>query len=243
MKPPSTKNQKLRLFLVDDHPLVRERLRKLIEQQPEWTVCGEFGEAAECLRQLPQSKPDLVIVDLSLGKSHGIELIKDIKAQDGGARVLVLSMHDESLFAERALRAGALGYVTKQEPAEVILTAIRRAASGEMYLTERMATQLVGLLLHGPSIFTGSLSGGLSDRELEIFELIGEGQSTRQIAEALRLDVKTVETYRSRIKDKLHLNTSAELLQQAVHWMQSRGKTVTASQPPPTTSRGLSNTR
>jgi DNA-binding NarL/FixJ family response regulator len=224
MKPANNKTGKPRLFLVDDHPLVRERLRQLIEQQPEFTVCGECSGAAEGLRQITALKPDMIIVDLSLKGSHGIELIKDIKAQHPDMRILVLSMHDESLFAERALRAGALGYVTKQEPAEAILTAIRRTAKGEMYLSERMATQLVGLLLHGPGIFAGSPTGGLSDRELEIFELIGEGQNTRQIAEALRLDVKTVETYRSRIKDKLHLKTSAELLQQAIHWMQNRAK-------------------
>jgi DNA-binding NarL/FixJ family response regulator len=219
-----SKNRKLRLFLVDDHPLVRERLRQLVEQQPELTVCGECNEAAECLQQLPDLNPDLVVVDLSLKSSHGIELIKDIKAQQPDLHILVLSMHDESMFAERALRAGALGYVTKQEPAEAILTAIKRTAGGEMYLSEQMGTQLVALLLRGPNVFTGSQGAALSDRELEIFEMIGEGQSTRQIAQALRLDVKTVETYRARIKEKLHLSTSAELLQQAVHWVQRRGE-------------------
>jgi len=220
MKKAVNKTPKARIFLVDDHPLVRERLKQLIVQQPDLDVCGECEEAADCLRQLATLMPDLVIVDLSLKSSHGLELIKDIKVQHRDRRILVLSMHDESLFAERALRAGALGYVTKQESTDTIMTAIRRVLAGEMFLTERMATQLVGLLLHGPGIRTGSLTGGLSDRELEIFQLLGEGQSTRQIAEALRLDVKTVETYRARLKEKLHLSTSAELLQQAVRWVQ-----------------------
>ena len=214
---------KARLFLVDDHPLVRERLAELICQQSDLAVCGECGEAAECLQQLDRAKPDLVVVDLSLKTSHGIELIKDIKAHNPNLRILVLSMHDESLFAERALRAGALGYVTKDEPTCTVLEAIRRVLSGRMFLTERMATQLVGALIHGPATLTGSPLGTFSDRELEIFQLIGEGQSTRQIAERLRLDVKTVETYRSRIKEKLQVSSSAELLQQAVAWVQRRG--------------------
>jgi DNA-binding NarL/FixJ family response regulator len=223
MNPAGHKTSKARLFLVDDHPLVRERLKQLIEQQPDLAVCGECSEAADCLRQVTALKPDLVMVDLSLKGSHGIELIKDIKSQDPHRRILVLSMHDESLFVERALRAGALGYVTKQESTDVILTAIRRTLNGEMYLSERLATQLVGLLLHGPGILTGTATGRLSDRELEIFQMLGEGQSTREIAEVLRLDVKTVETYRSRLKEKLHVETAAALLQQAVRWVQSHG--------------------
>ena len=219
-----TKTKKPRLFLVDDHPLVRERLGQLIDQQPDMAVCGECADAAECLRLLATTKPDLVIVDLSLKSSHGIELIKDIKIQNPDLRILVLSMHEESLFAERSLRAGALGYVTKQESTATILSAIRRVLTGEMFLTERMATQLVGLWIHGPTGVIGSHVGELSDRELEIFQMLGEGQGTRQIAEALRLDVKTVETYRLRLKEKLQVNTASELLQQAVQWVQSQGK-------------------
>jgi len=223
-KGPDTKSKRPRLFLVDDHPLVRERLGQLIAQQPDMIVCGECGDAAECLRLIPAAKPDLVIVDLSLKSSHGIELIKDIRVENPELRILVLSMHDESLFAERALRAGALGYVTKQESTDTILSAIRRVLAGEMFLTERMATQLVALWIHGPTVFTGSYIGELSDRELEIFQMLGEGQGTRRIAEVLRLDVKTVETYRLRLKEKLQVSTASELLQQAVQWVQSHGK-------------------
>ena len=236
MKQAFNKKQKARLFLVDDHPLVRQQLGQLIAQQPDLAVCGECGEAAECLRQLAALKPDLVIVDLSLKSSHGIELIKDIKAHHPDMHILVLSMHNESVFADRSIRAGALGYVTKQESTEIIMTAIRRVLAGEMFLTERMATQLVALLIHGPSQLTGSLTGGLSDRELEIFELLGAGRGTRQIAESLRIDVKTVETYRARIREKLNLKTSSELIQQAVRWVQNGGKgNPAASEPPYTT--------
>jgi DNA-binding NarL/FixJ family response regulator len=226
MKPTGEKTQKARLVLVDDHPLVRERLGQLIVQQPDLMVCGECEDVATCLQLLEKAQPDLVIVDLSLKNAHGIELIKDIKAQAPDMRVMVLSMHDESLFAERALRAGALGYVTKQESTDVIMTAIRRVLAGEMYLSERMATQLVGMLLgtRTPSVSTGSLVGALSDRELEIFQMLGQGQNTRQIAEVLRLDIKTVETYRLRLKEKLQVETTSEVLQQAVHWVQSGGK-------------------
>ena len=236
MKQAFNKKQKARLFLVDDHPLVRQQLGQLIAQQPDLAVCGECGEAAECLRQLTALKPDLVIVDLSLKSSHGIELIKDIKAHHPDMHILVLSMHNESVFADRSIRAGALGYVTKQESTEIIMTAIRRVLAGEMFLTERMATQLVALLIHGPSQLTGSLTGGLSDRELEIFELLGAGRGTRQIAESLRIDVKTVETYRARIREKLNLKTSSELIHQAVRWVQNGGKgNPAASEPPYTT--------
>ena len=235
MKQAFNKKQKARLFLVDDHPLVRQQLGQLIAQQPDLAVCGECGEAAECLRQLAALKPDLVIVDLSLKSSHGIELIKDIKAHHPDMHILVLSMHNESLFADRSIRAGALGYVTKQESTEIIMTAIRRVLAGEMFLTERMATQLVALLIHGPSQLTGSLTGGLSDRELEIFELLGAGRGTRQIAESLRIDVKTVETYRARIREKLNLKTSSELIQQAVRWVQNGGKGNPAASEPPYT--------
>ena len=216
--------RKSQVVLVDDHPIVRERLGQLIAQQPDLAVCGECEDGPQCLRLLEQSRPDLVIVDLSLKNAHGIELIKDIRVQDADLRVLVLSMHDESVFAERALRAGAQGYVTKHESTEVILTAIRRVLAGELYLSERMATQLVGLLIRGPQVATGSLIQALSDRELEIFQMMGQGQSTRQMANSLKIDVKTVETYRSRIKDKLGLEGAGELLKQAVRWVQSAGK-------------------
>ena len=226
MKPTGEKTQKARLVLVDDHPLVRERLGQLIAQQADLMVCGESEDAAGCLELLKTARPDLVVVDLSLKNAHGIELIKDIKAQDPDMRVLVRSMHDESLFAERALRAGALGYVTKQESTETIMAAIRRVLAGEMYLSERMATQLVGLLLgtRTPNVSPGALVGGLSDREFEIFQLLGQGQNTRQIAETLRLDVKTVETYRLRLKEKLQVGSTSELLQQAVNWVQNSEK-------------------
>ncbi len=224
MKQAADKAPKARVLLVDDHPIVREQLGHLIALQPDLAVCGECEDGPQCLQMLHQKKPDLVIVDLSLKHAHGLELIKDIKAHDSKVRVLVLSMHEESVFAERALRAGAQGYVTKQESTDVIMTAIRRVLADGLFLSERMATQLVGLLIRGPNVATGSRTGSLSDRELEIFYMIGGGQSTRQIAEVLKIDVKTVDTYRSRLRDKLHVETTAELLQQAIQWVQRAGK-------------------
>lgn len=215
---------KAQILLVDDHPLVRERLGQLIGQQPDLAVCGECEDAAQCMKMLESAKPDLLIVDLALKNAHGIELIKEVKNLKPEMRMLVLTMHDELVFAERALRAGAMGYVTKQEPTDTIMAAIRRVLAGEIYLPERMAAQLVSLLIRGPKISTGPLIGSLSDRELEIFQMMGDGLTTRQIADNLSLDVKTVETYRGRLKDKLQLDTTAELLHHAVHWAQNNHK-------------------
>ena len=224
MKHAVDKAHKAQVLLVDDHPIVREQLGHLIAQQSDLAVCGECEDGPQCLQMLHQKRPDLVIMDLSLKNSHGLELIKDIKAHDPEMRVLVLSMHEESVFAERALRAGAQGYVTKQESTDVIMTAIRRVLADELFLSERMATQLVGLLIRGPNVATGSLPVNVSDRELEILHMMGNGQNTRQIAEALKIDVKTVDTYRSRLKEKLQVETTAELLQQAIQWVQRAGK-------------------
>ncbi len=212
--------KKAQIFLVDDHPLVRERLAQLIAQQPDLAVCGECEDGDECLRRLPQAKPDLLIVDLVLKHAHGIELIKEVRLRQPEMRILVLSMHDELVFAERALRAGAMGYVTKQETTDTIMSAIRQVLAGEIFLQERMATQMVGLLIRGPKIATGELISSLSDRELEIFQMLGDGLNTRQIADNLKLDVKTIETYRSRLKEKLQVDSSSRLLHKALQWMQ-----------------------
>jgi DNA-binding NarL/FixJ family response regulator len=212
---------KAKVLLVDDHPLVRERLGELIGQQHDMTVCGDCAEATACFDLVAKTEPDLVVLDLSLKGVHGMEIIKNLAALRPKLPVLVLSMHDESLFAERALRAGARGYITKQEATEKVLVAIRRVLSGEVYVSEKMAAQLVGVFIHGRKKTAGSPMERLTDRELEVFQLLGSGLSTRQIADDMKLDIKTVETYRARLKEKLNLETANELLQHAIRWAQT----------------------
>jgi len=212
---------KLKVYLVDDHPLVREWLTQVIEQEPDLCVCGEADDAHEALEQIIKIVPDIVIVDISLKTTHGVALVKDIKAQFKKMPILVLSMHDESLYAERSLRAGAMGYITKQEATRNILRAIRQVLKGEIYVSEAMASRMVHKLVAGRVQEQRSSIERLTDRELEVFQLIGRGLGTRRIAEELRLGVKTVESYRARIKDKLDLADGTQLLQQAIQWVHS----------------------
>ncbi|MCG3150230.1 MAG: Transcriptional activator protein ExaE [Verrucomicrobiae bacterium] len=222
MKTEQKKAGKARVFLVDDHPIVREHLAQLINQQDDLLVCGESSAADECLRLLPKMQADLAIVDLSLQNSHGIDLIKDLHLRFPELPVLVLSMHDELTYVERSLRAGARGYVTKAEATTVVMTAIRRVLGGEIYLNERMATQLVGLFIHGYQPADGpALTARLTDRELQLLELIGRGHPTRKIAEILKIDVKTVDTHRSHLREKLKVANVEELRVVAERWVQS----------------------
>lgn len=204
-----------KILIVDDHPAVREGLALRIAQQPNLKVCGEAGEVAEAIHQVEKTKPDLVIVDLTLKNGHGLELIKRLKARHPSIRILVWSMHPESLYAERAVRAGALGYVNKEHATEKIMDAIAQVLKGEYYLSETAA----GLL----QTKAGPPLDSLSDRELETFELLGQGLNTTQVAARMHLSPKTVETYRSRIKDKLHLQNGTELMQRAVQWAMEKG--------------------
>ncbi len=206
----------VRILLVDDHPLVRQGLAEVLHRQPEFRVCGEAEDHAAALAAIETRKPDLVILDLTLKKSDGLELIKDIRARFPGLRILVVSMHDEMVNAERAIRAGACGYITKQEATTKILSAIRRILAGGIYLSEPVAalvaSKLAGRYRAGPV-------DHLTDRELQVLELIGDGLSTREIAERLHLDNSTVETYRARLKEKLALKDAHDLLQYAIRWM------------------------
>ena len=215
------KKAKYRILLVDDHPILRQGLAQLINQEKDLMVCGQFEEANKALEGVIQMKPDAAIVDISLKGSSGIELLKNIKVQYPKLIVLVLSMHDESLYAERALRAGAAGYIMKQEATEQVLVALRKILNGEIYLSERMSSKLMHQLVSGRATETGSLMERLSDRELEIFGLIGEGRGTRQIAEQLHLSVKTIESHRAHIKEKLNLKNATELVHRAI---QMRGE-------------------
>jgi len=215
---------KCRIFLVEDHPVTREGFAQLIDYQPDLQVCGQAGTALKARVGVETLKPDLAIVDLSLADSNGLELIKDLKRRFPALPVLVLSTHDESLYAERALRAGASGYVMKQAPTSAVMSAIREVAAGRLYLSEPMRCKVVHKHLHGTSAVRGSDMESLTDRELEVFEQIGAGHTTRDIAAKLNLSISTVETHRAHIKSKLGLKNAMELVHHAVEWMNGRKK-------------------
>jgi DNA-binding NarL/FixJ family response regulator len=207
-----------RILIVDDHPLVRESLKKTIQRESDLTVCGEAEDRDQALELAAHTKPHLVIIDLTLKSSHGLELIKDLCNQSPQVQIMVLSMHDETLHAERAIRAGARGYVSKQEVPAKILQAIRHILKGEIYWSEKAAAHVASKIAR-PSREAKKFSVDLlSDREMQVFELIGSGQSSRHIAVTLGIDASTVETYRARIKEKLNLKSAAELLQYAICW-------------------------
>jgi DNA-binding NarL/FixJ family response regulator len=212
-----------KILLVDDHPLVRERLTEVILREPDLTVCGEAEERFQALELIARTHPDLAIVDLTLRKSYGLELIKDIRRQHPNLAVLVVSMHDELLHAELVIRAGARGYITKQEATRKIMMAIRTVLNGEIYLSEKMAAQIAATSVGNARAKPGSRIANLSERELLVFEMIGQGRSTRQIADELHLDMRTIETYRARIKEKLNLKDANDLLQFAIRWVQAGG--------------------
>jgi DNA-binding NarL/FixJ family response regulator len=215
----------LRILVVDDHPLFQEALRELITREPGWQVCGKATDAAEALRLVEETRPDLVIVDISLGDSNGIDLIKQISTKNPDLPILVISMHDESLYSERAIRAGAMGYVTKHEPPKAVKTAIQQVLAGELYLSHKMATSLLAKLIHGETeVPKESTFDRLTDRELEVFRLLGEGKGARQIAQQLGLSVATINSFRARIREKLHLKNSTELLLQAGNWVREQAE-------------------
>ncbi|HPC96629.1 MAG TPA: response regulator transcription factor [Sedimentisphaerales bacterium] len=211
-------SEKRRIIIVDDHPIVRQGLTQLINQEDDLYVCGQAEDAHQAMRAIRELNPDLVIVDISLRTTSGIELIKDIKVQFPNLPVLTLSMHDEAIYAERALRAGARGYIMKQEATEEVVNAIRRVLAGTVYVSQGMAAKMVSKIIAGPSEKGTSPVDRLSDRELEVFRLIGEGYGTREMAEKLYLSVKTIETYRAHIKEKLDLQDANELLRAAIRW-------------------------
>ena len=210
------------VLIVDDHPIVRQGLAQLINQEQDLVVCGQAEDAHEAIQAIREADPDMVIVDISLKDTSGVELIKDLKVQYPDLPVLTLSMHDEAVYGERALRAGARGYIMKQEATEKVVTAIRRVLAGEVYVSDGMAAQMVSKLVGGPSKKSGSPVERLSDRELEVFRMLGEGYNTREMAEILHLSVKTIETYRAHIKDKLALQDASELLRSAIQWVNTQ---------------------
>ncbi|HUD12962.1 MAG TPA: response regulator transcription factor [Terracidiphilus sp.] len=206
------------VLIVDDHPLMRQGLSLLINQQQDMQVCAEAEEAQAAMQAIAQKKPDILILDISLNGPDGLELLKTIRASDPGLPVLILSMHDEAIYAERALRARANGYIMKHEATEKVLVALRRILNGEVYLSDRMSNKMLQQFIGGtPSLIQSRISS-LSDRELEVFCRIGEGRATREIAEELHLSIKTVETYQAHIKEKLALRSGRELIQHAIQW-------------------------
>ena len=209
---------KQRVLIVDDHPMIRNAFRELLEDEPDLEVAGEAESVENSIRQVQDLKPDVMIVDLSLQDASGLELIKQTRALLPEIRIIVVSMHDERLYAERALRAGANGYVSKHEPSEAILAGIRRVLEDKIALSDAMQERLLRRLQDGTNGLDQSVVESLSDRELEVFELIGEGLSTREIAGRLKLSVKTVDTHRHRIKEKLNIKSSSQLVRHAVKW-------------------------
>jgi len=224
MSLPAEPPKKTRILLVDDHPVVRDGLAEAINNEPDLLVCAMADERHEALRAAESARPDLMVVDLLLKNSSGLELVKDVHARWPKLLILVVSMQDENYYAERALRAGARGYITKQQATRNIVVALRRVLKGEIYLSEKLAKSVMARLAATPQATWDSIADSLTDRELQVFELVGIGLSTREIAERLHLDVKTIETYRARIKEKLHLKDASELLQVAIRWNQDRAQ-------------------
>jgi DNA-binding NarL/FixJ family response regulator len=207
-----------RILVVDDHPLMRDAFRDLLEEERDLEIVGESESISKAVQLLEERKPDLLLVDISLEDGNGLELIKQARALLPEILIVVVSMHDERLYAERALRAGASGYVSKHEPADVILEGIRQVLSGHIFVSDRMQDRLLRRLQEGGEEVDRSAVESLSDRELEVFEMIGQGLATREIAAKLNLSVKTVDTHRHRIKEKLNIGSGSQLVRHAVRW-------------------------
>jgi DNA-binding NarL/FixJ family response regulator len=214
-------NPKTRILLVDDHPLVREWLANLINEEPDFEVCGQTGTAREALGLIETLSPRIVVVDISLDGSSGLELIKDVKATHPKVDMIVLSMHDEMLYAERVMRAGAAGYIMKREATQKVLDAIRTVIQGGLYFSNAVNAMLAQKLVQGAGDQPASI-GSLSDRELEVFQLLGRGYNTRQISEQMNVGFKTVHAYCARIKEKLNLANINELVFHAIRWHESQ---------------------
>lgn len=215
----SAASEPSKILIVDDHPLFRAALRELIHRQAGWRVCGNAADAAETMQLIAETHPDLVLVDISLGADSGIDLIKNISAQHAELPMLVISMHHESLYCEKAVLAGAMGYVMKHAPPKVVRTAIEEVLAGKMYLSHKMAMSMVAKLMHrGNNAHPESPITKLSDRELEVFRLLGQGMGARQMAQQLEVSAATIHSFRARIKEKLGLKSSSELLLRAINW-------------------------
>ena len=221
-KQDKTSTGPIRVLIVDDHPIVREGLSQKIGQQKDMVVCGEADNAADALALIESEEVDAAVVDLSLKDSSGLDLIRDIQVRRPGLPVLVLSMRNESIYAERALRAGARGYITKEEGTTRVIEGLREVLTGRIYLSENMVGEVLRKIVPGPQRGVETGVGRLTDRELEVLRMIGNGVTTAEIAQKLHLSVKTIETYRERIKEKLNLSRASELLKYAIQWAHSQ---------------------
>jgi len=208
-----------KVYIVDDHPLVRQGLAQIIGKEEDMEVCGEAEDALSAMRGVGSTQPDALVVDISLQGNNGLELIKNVRAVYESLPILVFSMHEESIYAQRSLRAGAKAYVMKKEPSGKIVEAIRRIVKGEIYVSPRVADQVLHQIVSGPANSASSPIDRLTDRELEVVQLIGRGLSTREIAESLKLSVKTIESHRAHVKEKLGLRNATELVQFCVQWV------------------------
>ena len=213
---------KKRVLIVDDHPMMRQGLAQLIDHEPDLIASSEADTAAQALNLIAARRPDLVLADISLPDKNGLELLKDIQVFHPGLPVLMVSMHDETIYAERVLRAGGRGYIMKQEGGKKLMLAIRQVLAGQIYVSERMSARILELFSGHRGGSAESPLEGLSDREFEIFQLVGLGKSTRDIAAALHLSVKTVEVHRANIRRKLRLNSGAEVVRYAIRWTEAR---------------------
>lgn len=209
----------IRVLIVDDHALVREGLQALIAQQPDMLICGQAEDEPTALRLVRETLPHVMVTDISLKSGSGIDLIKQVRARHRETRILVTSMHDENLYAERAIQAGAMGYINKQESTERVVDGIRTVLNGQIYLSDRMANRLLSRVVGRPAEVKSSPVESLTNRELQVFEMLGHGNSVREIARRLHLSPKTVERYRENLKQKLGLNSASELLRHATQWV------------------------
>ena len=214
---------RLRVLLVDDHPLMRQGMAAIINEEPDLTVCGEAEDSVTALKLIGQIQPDLAIVDITLKDAYGIELVKQLKDRESHIPVLVLSMHDESMYGERAIRAGAKGYLNKQEASKKVITAIRTILGGDIFVSDKMKAAMLQKMAGGHRPEGQAPTDVLSDRELEVFQLLGQGQTVRQIAEMLFVSPKTVEAHREHIKEKMNFKTSSELLRFAIQFTMKEG--------------------
>lgn len=212
---------KKKVVIVDDHPMMRKGLAQTLDNELEFDVVGQFDKAEEAIQKFDELSPDLMIVDISLPGMSGLELVKHLTARDSDVKILVVSRHDETLYAERVIRSGAKGYVMKLEAGEVLVKALRKIMNGGIYVSSEVSEKLLMGMARGQKDITESPIDLLSDRELEVFELTGKGNSTREIAEKLHLSIKTVESYRARIKTKLNLENATELMVHAVKWVEN----------------------
>ncbi len=219
-----TSGDRIRVLIVDDHPAVREALADTISDKMDMEACGEASSADDAFRMVERTKPDVAVVDISLDDSHGLDLVQNIRAQFSDVQVVVFSMYDESVYAERAIRAGASGYLMKSEPTQSVIDAIRNVNRGEVHLSRRMASHILNKVAMGRSSGPSFAIDELTDREMAVFQMLGEGHSVQDITDRLNLSRKTIETYRRRAKEKLGFESVAELLQYAVQWTYSQGR-------------------